>query len=606
LLAKKLKMSIKERLSTLRKAMQSRSIDAYIIPSSDPHQSEYVADHWKAREWISGFTGSAGLAIITPDQAGIWTDSRYYIQAEAELKDTGFKVHPLHENGLMQYPHWLQAHLPENSTLGLDGHLWTTAQLRHIKRALLPKGITLETEVDLITTAWTDRPDLPQDPVFELQLSYAGESRVAKIRKIRSALKAEAAHYYLINKLDDIAWLLNLRGSDIAFNPVFLAYLWLSPDDCLLFIDTQKIPADLRTSLRQEGIHLKPYGTIEHHLRQLPSDHQTVYIESSLNTALRKRINPEHCREGKGLIQAEKAIKNATEIDHLRGAMIKDGLALLRFYRWLEELIPSGYITEYDCVEQLKHFRSQQERYFGESFSAIVGYRANGAIVHYRPDKKRSANIQPEGLLLIDSGGQYLDGTTDITRTISLGAPTPAEKAAFTKVLKGHIALASIHFPKGTTGGQLDVLARMYLWKSGQNYGHGTGHGVGFFLNVHEGPQSISPLAATPRGRTPIWPGMITSNEPGYYEAGSFGIRTENLILCVESEHSSPTSPFFTFETLSLFPIDQSLIDLSSLENEEINWLNNYHQQVYQKLNPHLNEAESQWLAQKCQVIEWE
>ena len=599
-------MNINKRLAVLRKNMMAQGIDAYIIPSSDPHQSEYVADHWKAREWISGFTGSAGIAIITQSQAGIWTDSRYYLQAEEELKGTEFNMHPLHQNGRMQYPIWLATNLPENSSLGLDGYLWTTSQVNRLKQALLPKGIQLKTDVDLVSPSWADRPALPQTPIFALLLEYAGESRVAKIGKVRAALEKKGANAYLVHKLDDIAWLLNLRGRDIDFNPVFLAYLWLTSDNCILFIDPQKIPEALQVQLKQEGIHLQPYNNIEAHLRALPSNHLNIYIESSLNTALRKRLNPEYYIEGKAIIQSEKAIKNTTEIDHLRNAMIKDGIALLRFYRWLEKLIPSGCITEHDCVVQLKHFRSQQEKYFGESFSAIVGYRANGAIVHYRPNKQHSASIQNEGLLLIDSGGQYLDGTTDITRTISLGKPTEDEKLAFTRVLKGHIALAGIHFPEGTTGGQLDILARMYLWKQGQNYGHGTGHGVGFFLNVHEGPHSISPLAGTPRGRTPIRPGMITSNEPGYYITGQFGIRTENLILCVDSEHSNPETPFYSFETLTLFPIDQSLIEWPLMEAEEIRWLNNYHQEVYQKLRPHLNEEELIWLVEKCQVVEIE
>lgn len=599
-------MKINERLAILRKNMVAQGIDAYIIPSADPHQSEYVADYWKAREWISGFTGSAGIAIITQDQASVWTDSRYYLQAEEELKDSEFTMQPLHQNGRMQYPSWLAANLPENSSLGLDGYLWTAPQIKRLKKVLLPKGIQIKTDLDLISASWTDRPALPQTPIFALNLEYAGESRVAKIGKVRAVLEKTGADAYLVHKLDDIAWLLNLRGRDIDFNPVFLAYLWLTSDDCILFIDPQKVPEALQNELQREGVHLQPYNSMEAHLRALPSSHLNVYIESSLNTALRKRLNPEHCIEGKAIIQAEKAIKNATEIDHLRHAMVRDGVALLHFYRWLEELIPSGYITEYDCVEQLKHFRSQQEKYFGESFSAIVGYRANGAIVHYRPHEQGSASIRNEGLLLIDSGGQYLDGTTDITRTISLGTPTENEKLAFTRVLKGHIALASIHFPEGTTGGQLDVLARMHLWKQGQNYGHGTGHGVGFFLNVHEGPHSISPLAGTPRGRTPIRPGMITSNEPGYYETGHFGIRTENLILCVDSEYSKPDAPFYAFETLTLFPIDQSLIFWDLMETEEITWLNNYHQQVYQKLSPQLNEEERAWLAEKCQVVEIE
>lgn len=595
--------TIHQRLSALRKAMLTHHIDAYLITGGDPHQSEYVADHWKTREWISGFTGSAGKVIITQHKAVLWTDSRYYLQAEIELKDTEFVMQPLLLNGKAQYANWLLEQLPSGASLGLDAYLWTSSQLQQLKQTLLPKGIELKTDIDLITDCWSSRPPLPEQTIFEHAEKYAGASRRQKIQEIRQLLLTREADAYLISTLDDIAWLLNLRGNDIDFNPVFMAYLWLSIDNCILFIQPDKVPAPLKTQLAADNIDLLPYQNIESWLQQLPVNHPNTYVEATLNYALRKRLNPERTQTGAALVQAKKALKNATEVTHLREVMRKDGVALVKFYRWLETQLPSGQLTEYACVEQLAYFRSQQAHYFGESFAAIVGYQANGAIVHYRPSTTQSALLQPAGLLLIDSGGQYLDGTTDITRTISLGAPAPDEQAAFTKVLKGHIALASIHFPKGTTGGQLDVLARMYLWKSGLNYGHGTGHGVGFFLNVHEGPQRISPLADT-SGRIPIQPGMLTSNEPGYYQNGHFGIRTENLMLCVESEHSQAETPFYTFETLTLFPIDQRLIDFSLLETAEIDWLNHYHQQVYQGLSDQLNEAERHWLAQKCQVIE--
>lgn len=596
-------MSINRRLADLRKEMSAAQIDAYIIPSSDPHQSEYVADHWKAREWISGFTGSAGIVIITMETAGLWTDSRYYIQAAEELKDTEFKMHPLYQDGKTQYPIWLANNLTVGATIGLDGFLWTKAQLSIIKKATLDKDIKLRTDADLISASWKDRPALPTEKIFELNQQYAGVSRVAKLTKIRSLLKENGAHHYLVTKLDDIAWLLNLRGRDVSFNPIFIAYLWITPDNCSLFINAAKVPPALQEELATENIFIKPYGEITSFLQALPNDHGTIYTESSLNLALRKKINPARSITGSALIEAEKAVKNSTEVDLVREVMVKDGVALVHFYRWLEELIPSGYITEYDVARQLAHFRNQQDAYFGESFSAIVGYKANGAIVHYRPDETKSATIQPKGMLLIDSGGQYWDGTTDITRTITLGEPTEEEVSAFTQVLKGHINLATAHFPAGTTGGQLDALARIHLWKAGRNYGHGTGHGVGFFLNVHEGPQNISPLAGSPRGRTPFQPGMITSNEPGYYKQGEFGIRTENLILCVESEYSTEDQPFLKFETLTLFPIDFQLVDVEALSQQEIDWLNAYHRRIYESLSPHLAEVEQEWLAEKCQMV---
>lgn len=596
-------MEIYQRLALLRKAMDNAQIDAYLIPTSDPHQSEYVADYWKAREWISGFTGSAGIVVVTQTEALVWTDSRYYIQAEEELKGTPFTMHPLIKNGKTQYPHWLAANLKENDTIGIDGFLWTQAQVNLIKQALQETDISLKTDVDLVADVWEARPVLPKEQVFELNQQYAGVSRVAKLTKIRSLLQQRGAQHYLVTKLDDIAWILNLRGRDVSFNPVFIAYLWISGDHCILFINESKVPAALRQELSSEKIEIKPYRDISSFLNNLPSEHGIIYTETSLNLALRKKINPERSFIGPDLIEAEKAIKNSTEVDLVREVMVKDGVALVKFYRWLEELIPSGYITEYDAARQLAHFRSQQDLYFGESFSAIVGYRSNGAIVHYRPDQTKSSVIGQEGMLLIDSGGQYLDGTTDITRTIRLGEPTAEEKSAFTQVLKGHIALATIHFPQGTTGGQLDVLARMHLWKTGRNYGHGTGHGVGFFLNVHEGPQNISPLAATQRGRTALQPGMITSNEPGFYKTGDFGIRTENLILCVDSEFSTDDEAFYKFETLTLFPIDVKLIDLLELSPEEIGWLNGYHNEVFDRLHPYLNEAEKDWLDHKCAPI---
>jgi len=581
--------------------MQTHGLDALIIPSNDPHQSEYVAEHWKSRTWISGFTGSAGLVSITHQEAILWTDSRYTLQAVDELEGTPFKCRSLLYKGRPAYLSWLTETLESNSTLGLDGRLFSKQQYQNLEKKLSPKKIKIQNQIDPFESIWKDRPALPVDPIFDYDIHYAGESRTAKFTRVRALVKKSGAEAYLVTRLDDIAWLLNLRGADVSFNPVFYSYVVILPEQVLLFINAEKIKSELKESLQEDDVRLLPYHDLPGFLKDFPAP-QKILLEPSTSILIHKAVKKAQIVNGTEIIQSLKAIKNPTEIDHTHLVMEKDGVALCRFFRWLEIMHPSKALSEHDLVNQLQKFRGEQEAYFGESFSAIVGFRENGAIVHYRPDEQHSALINKDGILLIDSGGQYLDGTTDITRTISIGQPTEEQRDVFTLVLKGHIALDLIHFPKGTTGTQLDVLARMHLWKTGRNFGHGTGHGVGFFLNVHEGPQGFSSSTNSKSSNTPFQAGMITSNEPGFYKAGAYGIRIENLILCTNSIHH-PDGSFLQFETLTLFPLDLSLIQPTLLTQEELEWINNYHQKVYERLAPHLNPDEKTWLAEKCMAV---
>lgn len=592
---------INHRLQLLRAKMQEHGIDAYVIPSQDPHQSEYVAEYWKGRAWISGFTGSAGTAIITMDYAGVWTDSRYFLQGENELADSEFILERQTIPHAPQHLDWLANHLPEGATLGFDGDVFSVAQINRLRNRLAHLNIQYAYAKDLLNDIWTDRPALPQTNVFELSTAYAGRSRAEKVTAIRSEMGAAA--YYLVTGLDDIAWLLNIRGSDIDFNPVSISYLLIGKEEVRWFIDDVKVPESMKNQMASEGIELMPYDALAPFLRQLSPGMNVLYAQAATSVLIYEAMEKEQWVRGANLIRPLKAIKNEIEIGHIREAMRKDGVALLRLYRWLDKELKAGRtISEYDLGEQLAAFRAQQGNYHGESFSAIVGYKGNGAIVHYRAEQDSCAQINKEGMLLLDSGGQYMEGTTDITRTICLSEPTEEQQRHYTLVLKGNIALSRAVFPKGTTGVQLDTLARMHLWQHGLNYGHGTGHGVGFFLNVHEPPQGFAPSPKAGRGLTPFEPGMFTSNEPGYYKADAYGIRIENLEICVEkmeTEHG----PYYGFEPVTLFPISTKLIKKDLLSTEEQQWLNDYHQKVLNELLPLLEAEEQMWLKEQCAEI---
>lgn len=589
-----------QKLSVIRSAMQDRNLTAYIVPSSDPHQSEYVAAHWKSREWLSGFTGSAGTLVITAHHAGLWTDSRYFIQAEEQLKGSEIVLHKLVIPHTAEHLDWMMENLPAGSTVGLDGRLFSVGQVRRMASYFYNKNIELDTDCDLVGQIWVDRPLLPQTPVYEHDVKYAGVARAEKIQVVRD--KMSSADYYLVSTLDDIAWLLNLRGNDVECNPVFYAYAVIGKNRVWLFVETTKVKEELITTLNQDGVIVKPYNAIEAFLKNLPTG-QTIHIDlSSTSNQVHNALQKESIREGKNLVAPLKAIKNPVEIQHCKNAMVSDGVALLRMFRWLEKTLDDRAVPETEVAEKLIEYRREADTYVGESFEAIVGYNSNGAIVHYHAESGSCAAIEKKGILLVDCGGQYLNGTTDITRTIALGRPTSGQMKDFTLVLKGHIALCRAKFPKGTTGVQLDILARMFLWEHQLNYGHGTGHGVGFFLNVHEPPQGFSPAVNTPRANIAIEPGMLTSNEPGLYKAGQYGIRTENLIFCVE-DGESDFGEFYRFENLTLFPIDLSLVDKSLLSTAEKQWLNDYHAEVFSKLSPHLNKEEKAWLEKRCEGI---
>ncbi|WP_235290706.1 aminopeptidase P family protein [Portibacter lacus] len=593
-------MSNHTNLAALRNLMNNHQISAYIIPSSDPHQGEYVAHYWKGRAWISGFTGSAGTAAVTMKEAGVWTDSRYFIQGEEELKGSGFDLYKVYNQDSPQYIDWIIENLDAGDTVACDGRLFSKRQLASFEKKLTKNNLKLDATLDLIAEIWGDRPSLPQDPIFELEITYAGESRSSKLKRIRSQMKDQGADYHLVSTLDDIAWIFNIRGKDVQYNPVAYSYALITHEAATLFIDIAKVPTNLIDLFEMENIDLKPYDNIWKALNEIPVEKSILVDNATISYALARAINTRNIIDKTLPSIGMKALKNEVEIQHFRNVMIKDGVALTRFYIWLENNIhlePS----EYDLVQKIAEFRSLQQGYQSESFGAIVGYKGNGAIVHYSPSAEKSAKIKPTGVLLIDSGGQYLDGTTDITRTITLGQPSNEEKDAYTRVLKGNIALDRAVFPEGTLGVQLDTLARFSLWEKHLNFLHGTGHGVGFFLNVHEGPQGFHPGVAS-KSKNSIEEHMVTTNEPGYYASGKFGIRIENCLLTVKSGNSD-SGKFLKFETLTLFPIDTALIALEIMSPQEIEWLNKYHVKVYEKLSPFLDDSEKTWLNKKCEAV---
>jgi Xaa-Pro aminopeptidase len=575
--------------------MRSQSVDACIIPTTDPHISEYTPEHWKTREWISGFTGSAGTVVVTLDKAGLWTDSRYFLQAEEQLRGTGIE---LFKSGLPDTPtfsEWLANELSENDCIGIEGAVFSASEALALIDFFAEKKIRIDSGFAPYNDLWKGRPPLPMNPAFILPERFSGVSVRTKIEQTLAAIRKEGADRTVIAALDTIAWLFNLRGNDVEYNPVVVSYAVVSEKETVLFIHPEKLTPEVADYLHEQGVTLADYNKITDYLSStLHLAPDILIAPSKINYQLYTAI-PKECTIIETAVHPAdqlKSIKNETEIAGIRNAMQRDGVALVRFLIGLEKALASGeQVTELDISRQLREYRSEQKYYSGESFSTIAGYAEHGAIVHYEADEKSNVTILPQGILLIDSGAQYLDGTTDITRTIAVGEVSEAMKKDYTNVLKGHIALASAQFPKGTKGVQLDVLARQFLWKNGANYLHGTGHGVGHFLNVHEGPQSIR-MEHNP---TPLQPGMVTSNEPGLYRANAYGIRIENLILTVPAQ-STEFGDYYAFETLTLCPIDTRLIDLSLMNKEEINWLNSYHQMVFDRLSPSLTEEEKDWL----------
>lgn len=593
-------MKIKERIEALRQEMKRNSFDAYIVPSTDPHQGEYIPEHWQSRQWLSGFTGSAGTLVVTQFFAGIWTDSRYFIQAEEELKDTGVELVKLIIPHTPEFIDWVINNLPENSKVGVDARVISASLFETMKKIFHSKDILLTGDIDLVKNVWKNRPSLPEYPVFEHDVKFAGKNRSEKLLQIRNQMNQKGVDFHLLCSLDDIAWTLNLRGKDVMYNPVFVSYLLIGMEEAFLFIQPEKVDAEITGKLVSDNIHILAYSEMDTFMPGIISGKRVQMQTAKSNEWITAMV-----KGNSTLIDAQnipvllKSMKNPVEIEHTRRVMEKDGVALLRFFRWLESEIQSGGLNEYTCGEKIAFFRSQMPGYVGESFAPIVGYAGHGAIVHYSANPENAYTLKPEGILLVDSGGQYMDGTTDITRTIALGKPTEEQKKHFTLVLKGHIRVAMAKFPYGTRGFHLDTLARLDLWENHLNYGHGTGHGVGFFLNVHEGPQGISP---NPAVNQVFEQGMITSNEPGLYIEGQYGIRIENLILSKELPDLG-TGRYLEFETISLFPIDLQLVDKKLLDQKEILWLNNYHTEVYNRLSEYLNQEEKNWLKSKTSKI---
>lgn len=593
-----MKQSIKERIHALRMTFRPNNIKAFIIPSTDPHLSEYVAPYWMSREWISGFTGSAGTAVILMDKAGLWTDSRYFLQAEKELEGSGIT---LHKEMLPETPSitkFLCQNLKPGESVSIDGKMFSVQQVEQMKEDLAPYQLQVNLFGDPLKNIWKDRPSMPDAPAFIYDVKYAGKSCGEKVAAIRTELKKKGIFALFLSSLDEIAWTLNLRGSDVHCNPVIVSYLLVTQDEVVYFISPEKITQEVNEYLQEQQVSLRKYDEAESFLNSFTGENILIDPKKT-NYAIYSAINPA-CKvvRGESPVTLLKAIRNEQEIAGIHHAMQRDGVALVKFLKWLEASVLSGKETELSVDRKLHEFRAAQPLYMGESFDTIAGYKEHGAIVHYSATEESDVTLQSKGFLLLDSGAQYLDGTTDITRTIALGELTEEEKTDYTLILKGHIALAMAKFPAGTRGAQLDVLARMPIWSHGMNFLHGTGHGVGHFLSVHEGPQSIR------MNENPIvlQPGMVTSNEPGVYKAGSHGIRTENLTLVCKDKEGM-FGEYFKFETITLCPICKKGIIKEMLTAEEVKWFNDYHQTVYKKLSPSLNEEEKKWLLEATKAI---
>lgn len=589
-----MKEDIISRIAALRDRMRGAGIEATIVPQTDPHMGEYLAEHWQVRRWLSGFTGSAGSLVVTLDKAYVWADSRYWLQAAAQLEGTPIGVM---EDGKPQTPEiidFLCETLPDGATVGVDGAVFSMTEARNMESKLEHCGKKLRVDFDPVAGLWLDRPALPAAEVFIHEEKYAGESAGEKMDKVLKQTAASGADSIFISDLAEVAWILNLRSSDVSCNPVLTSFLYLAPQGSALFIDKTKITPEVNAYLAGIGVTVQPYNSELEFLNALPSTARVLVNPARTSSAVFDALGSKAV-EGVSPVALFKAVKNPVQIAGFRAAMERDGAALVAGVMELEERLAAGeQLTEITVDEILTAHRRKSPMFFDLSFDTIAGYGANGAIVHYSASPESAATLKPEGLLLIDSGVNYFDGTTDITRTIAMGIPTQLEKHDFTLVLKGHIALGAAVFPEGTMGVQLDVLARQYLWKEGLSYLHGTGHGVGHFLNVHEGPQSIR-MNYVP---TKLMPGMITSNEPGLYREGVHGIRCENLVLTVPAMETE-FGKFYKFETLTLFPIDLSLCETEIMTDDEIAWLNAYHDTVREKLTPHLDAEEAAWLAAK-------
>jgi Xaa-Pro aminopeptidase len=592
-------MSIVERLNLLRGLMKKTNMEAYIINGNDPHLSEYVPSRWKTREWISGFTGSYGRVVVTSEKAALWTDSRYFIQAENELKGSGIILMKDRQADTIPYEEWLLREVPEKSFIGVDGMTLSISEEKKISRKLSAKGILLIKDRDLVHEIWKDRPSMPEGEIFDYPLKYAGISRIEKMNMIRRSMVEKEASATLICMLDDLAWTFNIRGNDIEYTPLALGYGYIDSDRSILFIKNNKVPQSLKFSLESENVEIRDYDSIITFLQDLKIN--SLLIDPDRVNSLFGDLISSNIKviEGISIPTILKSVKNEQEIRGIKNAHHKDGLAMVKFLHWLYFSLEKEELSELSVSQKLKEFRSEQEDFIEESFYPIVGYKEHGAIVHYHVNTGSNSLIKAEGILLIDSGGQYLDGTTDITRTIALGnAVTEQQQRDFTLVLKGMIQLSKAVFPAHCKGYSLDILARKALWRNHLDYGHGTGHGVGHFLSVHESPVSIrqdfNPYT--------IKEGNVLSNEPGVYIEGKYGIRTENLLLC-RKDNQADLGEFLSFETLTLCPIDRKLINKKLLEEEEIQWINEYHERIMREIGQNLETEMQNWLKIQCSSL---
>lgn len=591
-------METQEKLEIIRKAMQELNISAYIVLSSDPHKSEYLPEYWQVRKWISKFTGSCGDLVITQEDACLWTDSRYFIQAEEQLKGTDIRLQKMREPSYPTLPEWLYENTPKGSSIGIDGCTLSVDYYNTINNLISKKDITIETDIDIISKMWTDRPNLFKSEIFSLDLKYSGESRTEKINKIQNLMNKKNASYHFLSSLDEISWTLNIRSNDIDYTPVVISYLLITSDFAILFANEKNISSELRKELKNDDIEILDYSLADRYLSEIHSGstflldpkNTSYYYYNLINTnhTIVEEDNPSLCL---------KSIKNETEINGSKKSHFKDGIALSKFWYWLEKNIDKS-LTELDLEDKLLELRSQEDLFVTNSFGTIVAYGPNAALPHYSASKESNRTIENKGLLLIDSGGQYLDGTTDITRTMSVGETSYEEKFDYTHVLKGMINLSLLIFPEGSKGCNIDLAARQPLWKVGRNYGHGTGHGVGSFLNVHEGPQSIRQEI----NNYGIYSNMVISNEPGCYIQDKYGIRHENLILTIPDQ-TNDFGTFLKFETLTLCYIDTKPILKEFLTKEELEWLNAYNEHVFNSLKDNLEPDISSWLRRKTLAI---
>jgi len=593
-------MEIKERINCLQKLMKENDIQAYIIPTDDFHSSEYVGDYFKCREYMSGFTGSAGTLVVLEESAYLWTDGRYFLQADKQLEKTGIVLMKSGQSDVPIIEEFLKRELKEGDTIGFDGRTISKNFADKLLERIKEKNIKINGTVDLVNIIWKNRPEISKEQVWQLDIKYAGISRKEKMKKVREKMEEAGADVFIDAALDEIAWLLNLRGNDIAYTPVFLSYMIIREDRAILCIHREVISEKIEDELKEDGIAIAEYEEIYKLADEISDKEKVLYDSGSINYNLYNSINKNATiinRESP--IALMKAMKNPVEVENIKKAHIKDGVAMCKFIYWLKKNVPLGNVSEISAAEKLVEFRAQMDGFLDQSFAPIFGYGEHGAIIHYSATEETNVVMEDKGLCLIDTGAHYYDGTTDVTRTVVLGELTKEEKEAFTIVLKGNLNLANTTFVYGTTGANIDCVARRPLWEKGMDFNHGTGHGVGYILGVHEGPQNISKNS---KSKTKLEDGMIVSDEPGFYKEGKFGIRHENLLLC-KKETKNKYGQFMVFDVLTMVPFDSDGIDLSLMNEDEVDYLNNYHKKVYENISPYLNEEEKKWLKNSTKML---